>query len=164
MINNSIRNVVIYTRVSTDEQAEHGFSLPHQKEALEKYCESHSIRILKHYQEDASGKDFNRPAFIQLFEYAKVNKKEVDAIIFTRWDRFSRNLEESLKYKRLFNVMGITLMSIDQVLDNTVPESKMMFAVLNVVAEIERDKISIRTREGVRRANKEGYFTNNQDQ
>lgn len=154
----NIKTAIIYTRVSTDEQAEYGFSLPHQKEAIEKYCEMNEIRIIKQYQEEFSGKDFNRPAFKELFEYAKDNKKDVDALIFSRWDRFSRNLEEALKYKRLFNNMGIEIMSIDQSIDPTVPESKMMLAVLNVMAEIERDKISIRTKEGMRRAMKEGYW------
>jgi len=162
MINNSIRNAVIYTRVSTDEQAEHGFSLPHQKEALEKYCEFHNIQIVKHFQEDgASGKDFNRPAYIQLLEFAKNNKKEIDALIFTRWDRFSRSNLETLKMELELRKLGIKLVSTEQAIDDTSPEHKLMLTIYNSIAEIERDKISIRTKEGMRRGSKEGYFTNN---
>jgi len=162
MINNSIRNAVIYTRVSTDEQAEHGFSLAHQEESLKKYCEFHSITIVKHYQEEgASGKDFNRPAFIHLLEFAKKNRQEVDALIFTRWDRFSRSNLETLKMELELRKLGIKLVSTEQAIDDSSPEHKLMLTIYNSIAEIERDKISIRTKEGMRRASKEGYFTNN---
>jgi len=161
MINNSIRNAVIYTRVSTDEQAENGFSLGHQKESLERYCELHDIQIVKYFQEDgASGKDFNRPAFIQMFDFLKKNKKEVDAVIFTRWDRFSRNTMETLRIKYEINRLGINVVSTEQGIDESSPEHKLMLTIYNSIAEIERDKISIRTKEGMRRASKEGYFTN----
>ena len=40
------KKVVIYTRVSTDEQANTGFSLRHQEDALRKYCEIRSYKIL----------------------------------------------------------------------------------------------------------------------
>jgi DNA invertase Pin-like site-specific DNA recombinase len=162
MINNSIRRAIIYTRVSTDEQAEHGFSLAHQEESLKKYCEFHNIKIVKHFQEEgASGKDFNRPAFMQLLEFIQKNKKEVEALIFTRWDRLSRSNLETLKMELELRKLGIKLVSTEQAIDDSSPEHKLMLTIYNSIAEIERDKISIRTREGMRRAAKEGYFTGN---
>jgi site-specific DNA recombinase len=157
----NVKNALTYARVSTDEQAEQGFSLAHQKAALEQYCKFNDIKILKHFEENgASGKDFNRPEFNKLMEYTKKEFKNIDAIVFIRWDRFSRNLEESLRYKRIFLKMGIELMSIDLPIDNKAPEGKMWFALMNVIPEIERDKISLRTKEGMRRAMKEGYYVN----
>ena len=61
-----MNNVVIYTRVSTDEQAKNGYSLSHQKFVLTKYCEHHKLKILKLYEEDYSAKNFDRPAFREL--------------------------------------------------------------------------------------------------
>ncbi|SFQ45151.1 recombinase family protein [Flavobacterium akiainvivens] len=43
-------NTIIYTRVSTDEQVEIGFSLCNQKKALTTYCEINKFTITKHYQ------------------------------------------------------------------------------------------------------------------
>jgi predicted site-specific integrase-resolvase len=54
---------IIYTRVSTDDQKENGFSLQDQEARLRKYCQQNDIEILDHYQDDHSAKNFNRPAF-----------------------------------------------------------------------------------------------------
>ena len=56
-----MKNVIIYTRVSTDDQAKVGYSLAHQKCVLERYCKLRKLHILKHYQDDYSAKDFERP-------------------------------------------------------------------------------------------------------
>lgn len=152
-------NVIIYTRVSTDEQADKGFSLRHQKEVLELYCKQKGYGILTHFQEDYSAKNFNRPEFNKLLVYLKSNRKHVDQILFTRWDRFSRNQEEAYRVIRQFRNMGIEVNAIEQPLDLTQADSKVMLAVYLVMPEVENDKISIRTKQGLRRAQKEGCFT-----
>ena len=153
-----MQNAIIYTRVSTDEQANKGYSLPHQKNVLEVYCAHKDINILKHFREDYSAKDFDRPAFNQLTTYIKANRKSIDYLLFTRWDRFSRNQEEAYRVIREFKNMGIIVNSIEQPLDLTQPDSKVMLAVYLVIPEVENDKNSIRTKEGMRRAMKEGCF------
>ncbi len=151
-------NAIIYTRVSTDEQANKGYSLPHQKSVLEMYCQHKGINILRHYREDFSAKNFNRPAFNELAAYIKVNRKSVDCLLFTRWDRFSRNQEEAYRIIREFRNLGVEVNAIEQPLDLSQPDSKVMLAVYLVIPEVENDKNSIRTKEGLRRAMKEGCF------
>ncbi len=154
-----MKNVIIYTRVSTDEQAEKGFSLRLQKEQLENYCAQKGYRILQHFQEDYSAKNFSsRPEFQKLLRYVQSNKKKVDALLFTKWDRFSRNIEASYTMIRRFKEMDIEVNSIDQPLDLTQPDSKVMLAVYLVIPEVENDKISLRVTEGMRRSMKEGCF------
>ena len=53
----------LYIRVSTDEQAEKGFSQRNQEEVLKRYCELRSIRVRKVYFEDHSAKTFHRPVW-----------------------------------------------------------------------------------------------------
>lgn len=154
----NIVNVITYGRVSTDEQADHGFSLNHQEEMLRKYCELKNHNIIKHYTEDYSAKNFNRPEWKNLMEYVKKNKKSVDMILFTKWDRFSRNSEEAMTIIRLFSTMGIIVNSIEQPLDLTIPDNKVMLAMYLILPEVENDKISQRTKEGMRRAKKEGCY------
>ncbi|MCK8479078.1 recombinase family protein [Psychroserpens algicola] len=151
-------NAIIYTRVSTDEQANKGFSLPHQKSVLEFYCQHKNINILRHFQEDYSAKNFDRPAFKELTSYIKANRKTIDYLLFTRWDRFSRNQEEAYRVIREFKNLGIEVNAIEQPLDLSQPDSKVMLAVYLVIPEVENDKNSIRTKEGLRRAMKEGCF------
>ncbi len=152
-------NVILYTRVSTDDQADNGFSLPYQKEVLDRYCKVKGLNILKHFQEDYSAKTFNRPDWKKLITYCKANRKIVDEIIFTKWDRFSRNTGEAYQIIDLLRKMGIKVNSVEQPLDLTLPDNKIMLAIYLAVPEVENDKISIRTTEGTRRAKKEGCFT-----
>lgn len=150
---------VIYTRVSTDEQADKGFSLRHQKEMLERYCDMKEFEIVKHYQDDFSAKNFNRPEWVKLEAFVKANRKNIDKVIFTKWDRFSRNLEEALGIIRKFRDWGIEVNAIEQPLDLTNPDNKAMLALYLVLPEVENDKISLRTKEGIRKARKEGAYT-----
>lgn len=151
-------NAIIYTRVSTEEQAQKGYSLPHQKSVLELYCHHRSTNILHHFQEDHSAKDFNRPIFKEILRYLKTHRKTVDYFYITRWDRFSRNVEEAYRVIREFREMGIEINAVEQPLDFSQPDSKVMLAVYLVIPEVENDKIGIRTKEGLRRAMKEGCY------
>lgn len=60
------RTAILYIRVSTDEQADKGYSLKHQEEILRKYCEIQNIAVVTLFQEDHSAKTFIRPEFTKL--------------------------------------------------------------------------------------------------
>lgn len=81
----------LYIRVSTDEQADKGYSQRDQEERLKKYCQSNSIAIRNVIFEDHSAKTFNRPEWKKLLVSLKKAKGKVDIVLFTKWDRFSRN-------------------------------------------------------------------------
>lgn len=152
-------NSVLYVRVSTDEQANKGFSLKHQREALEKYCNLKNYNVLKCFVEDYSAKNFeDRPEWKRLVTYVKANKKNVDSVLFTRFDRFSRNTEQAYTVLREFKNMGIEINSIEQPLDLSQPTAKMLLAISLCLPEIENDTISIRTKEGLRASAKSGCF------
>jgi site-specific DNA recombinase len=151
-------NVITYARVSTDEQANHGFSLNHQEEMLKKYCDIKQYNIIKHYTEDYSAKNFDRPEWKNLMDYVKKNKNSIDVILFTKWDRFSRNIEGALTAIRQLSAMGIEVSSIEQPLDLSIPDNKVMLAMYLILPEVENDKISQRTKDGMRRAKKEGCY------
>ncbi|WP_304142244.1 recombinase family protein [Mesoflavibacter zeaxanthinifaciens] len=152
-------NTIIYTRVSTDEQADNGFSLRHQQEMLERYCELKGLNIIKHYQDDYSAKNFNRPEWKKLETYVKANRKSIDQILILKWDRFSRNIEEALGKIRMFRDWGIEINSIEQPLDLSNPDNKIMLTLYLAMPEVENDKISQRTKDGILRARKEGAYT-----
>src|SRR5690606_26236365 len=149
-------NVVIYTRVSTDEQANTGFSLSHQEEALKKYCKLKNYKILNHFQDDYSAKTVNRPEWNKLDKFVKINKKNIDLILFTKWDRFSRNAEQAHVIIRQMSSIGIEVNSMEQPLDLSNPDNKVILAMYLILPEVENDKISSRTKDGMRSAIKEG--------
>lgn len=67
-----MKNVLIYLRVSTDEQAEKGYSLQSQEEKLLNYCNKNGYEVLNVFKEDYSAwKGFNRPAYNKLSNYIK---------------------------------------------------------------------------------------------
>jgi site-specific DNA recombinase len=151
-------NAIIYTRVSTDEQAEKGFSLRHQKQLLTTYCLLNQIKVNKHFEEDFSAKNFNRPEWKNLMDYATKNKKQIDKILFTKWDRFSRNADEARMVIRKLTALGIEVNAVEQPLDLSNPDNKVMLSMYLILPEVENDKISQRTKDGMRRAMKEGCF------
>src|SRR5687768_1069215 len=117
------KNIIIYIRVSTDEQARSGFSPNHQEMVIKAYCKAKGYNIIQIVREDYSAKTFNRPEWLKIMAFLKANKKSIDAIVCLRWDRFSRNLEESLRVLRQLREMGVTLETVEQPLDMDNPDS-----------------------------------------
>jgi site-specific DNA recombinase len=154
-----MKNVVIYKRVSTDEQAEHGFSLDAQEEKLTKYCSTNGIRILKVFSEDFSAwKGFDRPAYIQLKQFLKSNKGKVDGILFTQWSRFSRDITESYNEIKRLKEMGVQPNAIEQWINFSIPENQYLLAIYLAAPQVENDRLSDRTRVGMNQALKQGRW------
>lgn len=154
------KRAIIYTRVSTDEQADKGYSLKDQEDRLRKFCALKDIEIVAHYQEDHSAKTFERPEFKKLFEFAKKNRTNIDLMLFIKWDRFSRNAGDSYYMISQFGKISIECQAIEQPLDLAVPENKMMLAFYLAAPEVENDRRSMNTINGMRRAMKEGRWMN----
>ena len=74
------RKAILYIRVSTDEQAEKGYSLKHQQERLERYCEFQNIDVVATYQDDHSAKSFERPEFQNLLSNL-IKKREAASLL-----------------------------------------------------------------------------------
>lgn len=151
-------HVIIMSRVSTDEQAEKGHSIKQQDESLTSFCKKMQHDVVMNYKEDHSAKDFNRPKWKELKAFVKANKNLVTKILFTKWDRFSRNIEQAYIVLSEFRKMGIEINAIEQPLDFSNPNYKIMLAVYLAQSEMERDNISDRTSKGTRQAKKDGYY------
>jgi site-specific DNA recombinase len=75
-----IQKAILYIRVSTDEQAEKGYSLKHQEEKLLFYCQQYRIEISGTYKEDHSAKTFSRPEFAKLLAVLKKKSNSVNLL------------------------------------------------------------------------------------
>ncbi|ALM47429.1 hypothetical protein AMR72_00075 [Flavobacterium psychrophilum] len=104
----------LYVRVSTDEQAEKGYSQRNQEELLRKYCSIHNIQIRNVIYEDYSAKTFNRPQWKKLLLNLKKNKNKIDLVLFLKWDRFSRNAGDAYQMINLLRKLGVEPQAIEQ--------------------------------------------------
>ncbi len=153
-----MKKAILYIRVSTDEQADKGYSLKHQDEFLRKYCEMNSIQVVELVREDYSAKTFNRPEFNRLLMKLKSRKLKADFLVFTKWDRFSRNAPDAYGMISTLNKIGIEPQAIEQPLDLEIPENKIMLAFYLSAPEVENDRRALNTLVGMRRAKKEGRW------
>ena len=149
----------LYIRVSTDEQADKGYSQRNQDEQLRKFCNINNIKIGKVIYEDHSAKSFNRPEWNKLLATLKKQKgSQTDLILFTKWDRFSRNAGDAYQMISILRKLGIEPQAVEQPLDLSVPENKMMLAFYLAAPEVENDRRALNTFFGMRRAKKEGRW------
>ena len=148
----------LYIRVSTDEQADKGYSQRDQEERLTKYCEINSIEVRKVVFEDHSAKTFKRPAWIKLLGELRKRRRQSDLILFTKWDRFSRNAGDAYQMISTLRNLGVEPQAVEQPLDLSIPENKMMLAFYLAAPEVENDRRALNVFHGMRRAKKEGRW------
>lgn len=150
----------LYIRVSTDEQAEKGYSQRDQEERLRKYCAFKKIEVRDVIYEDYSAKTFKRPAWKKLLEQLRLRRGQTNLVLFTKWDRFSRNAADAFQMISILRKLGVEPGAIEQPLDLDVPENKIMLGIYLTAPEVENDRRSLNVRYGLRRAVKEGRWMN----
>jgi site-specific DNA recombinase len=123
----------LYIRVSTDEQAEEGFSIPAQIKQLTEYCNKNNIDIYKVYaDEGVSGQKENRPQFQLMLKDAE--KKLFSIILVHKFDRFARKVELSQRIKRQLKTSGVNVISITEPIENS-PIGFFQEGILELLAE-----------------------------
>ena len=148
----------LYIRVSTDEQADKGYSQRSQEELLRKYCDINNIAIRRVMFEDHSAKTFARPEWKAYLLELKKHKGKADVVLFLKWDRFSRNAWDAYQMINTLRKLGVEPQAIEQPLDLSIPENKMMLAFYLAAPEVENDRRALNVIHGMRRARKEGRY------
>lgn len=146
----------LYIRVSTDEQADKGYSQRDQEERLKRYCSQNNLTVGNVIYEDHSAKSFNRPEWKKLLVEIKKKGSKTNVILFTKWDRFSRNAGDAYQMISILSKLGVDLQAVEQPLDLSIPENKMMLAIYLAAPEVENDRRALNVFYGMRRAVKEG--------
>lgn len=155
-------NCILYCRVSSDEQKE-GCSLDMQEKLLRAYCANQNFNVLQVYHEDHSAKSYmlNRPVLSSIYLFCKKNASSVDKVLFLRWDRFARNLEFALTFKRKFiDELGIEINAVESPIDFNGAEWSTLLGLYCGVAHTEDIKISKRTMDGIHGTLLKGKWTN----
>ena len=147
----------IYVRVSTQDQAQYGYSLKAQQEALENYSKALGYEIFKIYKDEGkSAKNMNRPQMIKMLEDAE--NKKFSAIFIYKLDRFSRSVVDAILTIDKLKKWGIDFVSMQDKIETASATGKLMFHMISAFAEFERNMIGDRTKFGMERKAKEGGF------
>jgi DNA invertase Pin-like site-specific DNA recombinase len=136
MLDTTQSNLIGYARVSTDDQ-----DLSLQVAALKKF----GVADDRIYREHASGKSMNRPVWKDLMAALQPG----DTVVIWKLDRMGRKLFEILRTIETMKKMGVTLRTVEGVIDMSSPIGRLTLHVTASVAEFERDMIAERTKAGM---------------
>lgn len=137
--------VAVYCRVSTEDQ-----DASKQEFALKEYCKNKGWEIYNVYKDTISGTKSSRPSFNRLLE--DMRNLKFSCILVTKLDRLGRSLQHLLSLIEEFNRKGINFVAATQNIDSTSATGKLQLQILGAFAEFERNLISERTKEGLKRA------------
>lgn len=132
-----------YSRVSSEEQAQHGISIEAQRNILEGYAAMHTSTIRIFEDAGFSGKNTQRPGLQQLL--AACRSGSVSAVVVWKLDRLSRSLRDTLTIiEDVLQPRNISLVSVTESIDTSTPSGRMMLNLLASFAQLEREQDSDR--------------------
>jgi site-specific DNA recombinase len=152
----------IYTRKSTEYNLELAFnSLDAQREACEAYIKSQAHEgwrlIPGRYGDGAfSGASLDRPALQQLL--ADVRASKIDIVLVYKVDRLTRSLADFAKLIELFDVHGVSFVSVTQSFNTSSSMGRLTLNVLLSFAQFERELIGERVRDKIAASKRKGLW------
>lgn len=150
--------VILYVRVSTQEQAKEGYSIGEQIDRLTKYCEAMGWTIIKVYTDPGySGATMDRPGLKKLIK--DVENGLADKIVVYKLDRLSRSQLDTLYLiEKVLLGNNTDFVSMNENFDTSTPFGRAMIGILAVFAQLEREQIKERMMMGKEARAKEGKF------
>lgn len=152
-------NAVLYTRVSSDEQKETGFSLDYQEKNGKEYAKKNGLRIVKIFSESYTAKKPGRPQFNEMLSYVRKNK--VEHLIFLKPDRASRNGVDSaaLVYMAERDIYNIHLIQDGLCLNrHSRPTDYLIFEMNNIIANFYPRNLSLEVTTKLLEKAEQGYY------
>jgi DNA invertase Pin-like site-specific DNA recombinase len=142
--------VALYARVSTSDQ-----DSELQLVELRRYAAARSWVVVEEFvDQGVSGSLASRPALDRL--RAAARRRDVDAVVVWRFDRFSRSITDLVASLEEFRTLGVAFVSIHEQIDTGSPTGRVVFAVVAAMAEFEREILRERVRAGMARARERG--------
>ena len=148
----------LYIRVSTEDQAREGFSLPEQEKRLRAMCEYKGYEIYKLYKDAGiSAKTGNlRPAFEELLQ--DIRDKKCNTIVVLKLDRLTRSVFDLEGIMRFLEENDAYLDCANEEINTTNSSGKLVARMLTTVSQNEIERTSERTKFGLAGAIKDGHI------
>lgn len=143
-----LTRVAAYPRVSTEEQRRRGLSIDAQIEALQAWADERHLKIVGFYNDagNSARKSYNkRPAMVRLLEDVKAGK--IDLIIFTKLDRWFRNIAEYYKVQEILDAHHVQWKTIFEDYDTSTASGRLKINIMLSVAQDEADRDSERIKD-----------------
>jgi site-specific DNA recombinase len=150
-----MNQAVIYTRVSTERQANEGVSLDAQLDRARAYCAANGLEVIGEFCDAGiSGKSMkNRPEFAKALGLV-CRRKAV--LVFYSLSRISRSTRDLMDISEKVRVAGAGLASLQEQIDTTTAMGGFLFTILSALAALERELISERTRTALQHLKAQG--------
>ena len=136
-----------YVRASTEEQ-----------KTIRQEIIMEQLGVEKVYIEKISGKNTERPQLQKMMSFIR----EGDVLIVESISRFARSTRDLLDLVEQLKRKGVQFISQKESIDTESPQGKFMLTVFAAMAELERDQMLQRQREGIEAAKKAGKYTGRQ--
>jgi site-specific DNA recombinase len=147
--------VGIYVRVSTDEQAKEGFSVAAQLDKLKNYCSFEEMNVTNEYVEEGwSGKNMERPQLKRLIR--DIENKKINTVVVVKLDRLTRSVKDLNHLLEVFEDYNIQFHSTNEKIDTTTPTGRFFVNVMGSIAQLERETIVERVKDGMAQMVREG--------
>lgn len=144
----NIKQAIGYIRVSTDRQATEGVSLEAQEAKIRAWADLNDYELVGIYSDEGiSGSSMTKR------DGLKAALKEVKsgmALVAYSLSRLSRSVEDTLAISRQLDKIGADMVSLSEKIDTTGAAGRMIFNMLAVLAQFERDQIAERTQSALR--------------
>ena len=141
----TVKRAALYIRVSTDEQAKHGFSLPEQKADLTAYAHEHGYFIAGVYADEGTTarKAISRRHALQHL-LNDVQTGGIDIIIFKCIDRWIRSVPDYYKVQEILDAHGVGWECTQEEYNTTTTNGRLMLNLKLTIAQNESDQTSDR--------------------
>ena len=152
------KNAAIYCRVSTEDQAREGYSLPEQQEKLKYLCKYREYNIYEVYEDAGiSAKDMeHRPQFQKMLE--SVRDRKVDVIVAYKLDRLTRSVRDLEILISELEKYNCSLECAMDDINTSTANGRFFVRMLTVLSQLEIERVSERTKFGMVGAIKDGHI------
>ncbi len=153
-MNTKTKQAIGYIRVSTDKQVTEGVSLEAQEAKIRAWAHLNDYELVAIYRDEGiSGSSISkRPELQQALQSCKKGM----ALVCYSMSRLSRSVEDTLAISRKLEKAGVDLVSLSEKIDTTGAAGRMIFNMLAVLSQFERDQVAERTQAALRHKKNSG--------